>query len=203
MIVISFLVIYTMSYTAYSHDSLYRASVACGSATDISVVSFSLYDRRDNLLYSVHGLDVRAVYVSEHGSVFTVSDTCLYMYAVDGTLTNLGELDCPNMFGFSPGDFLFFSSDRDGITAYSNQGNVVYALRPGRLFASTERGELIAIVAVDTVFIYEHGIETLRKVLATPYARDIVFTDDRLSIIIEEPTGTETVRVPGTVREEQ
>jgi len=202
MIGIILFTIYITGHTVYSSDSLYRASIMFGSDTDVSVTSFSLYDHEDNLLYSTHGLDAKALYVSTRGSVFAVSDNYLYMYTIAGKELYLDELNCPNNFGFSPDDFLFFSSDKDGITAYSNQGTAVYSLRPGRLFASTERGELIAIVAVDTVFVYEHGVEKLKHVLATPYAQSIVFSDGNTSILVEEPTGAETIRVPGRILEE-
>lgn len=174
-----------------------------GSDTYLSATAFSLYDHEDNLLYTKSGLNANAFYISTKGSVFTVNEKYLYMYAIDGKEMCLEELNCPNNFGFSPDNFLFFSSDKDGITAYSNQGTVIYSLRPGRLFASTERGELIAIVAVDTVFIYEHGVEKLKNVLTTPYARGIVFSDNNTSIIVDEPTGTEIIPVPGRIREEQ
>lgn len=203
MIEISLLLIHMVSYTVYSSDSLYRASVMFGTDADISVVAFSLYDHDDNVLYNAHGLDAEALYVSRRGSVFVVGDTHLCMYTVDGKNMYLEKLNCPNKFGFSPDEFLFFSSDRDGITAYSNQGTIVYSLRPGRLFASTEQGELIAIVAVDTLFVYRHGVEKFRHVLAAPYARSIVFSDDNASIIVDEPTGSETIRVSSGVREEQ
>jgi len=203
MIIITFFVLHAISYTVYSSDSLYRASVVFGRDADVSVTSFGLYDHTGNLLYHAQGLDARTLYVSTTGSVFAVGDTHLCLYTAEGKEMYLEKLNCPNNFGFSPDDSLFFSSDRDGITAYSNQGTVVYALRPGRLFASTEQGELIAIVAVDTVFVYEYGIEKLSTVLATPYARSIVFTDDGMSIIIEEPTGTETIHVPGRIGDEQ
>ncbi len=203
MIEITLFILHIVSATLYSDDSLYRASITFGHDAQLSATSFCLYDHEDNLLYTKSGLNANAFYVSTKGSVFAVSDKYLYMYAVDGKEICLEELNCPNNFGFSPDGFLFFSSDKDGITAYSNQGTVIYALRPGRLFASTERGELIAIVAVDTVFIYEHGVEKLRTVLTTPYARDIVFSDDNMSIIIKEPTGTETIHVPSRKIEEQ
>ena len=150
-----------------------------------------------------HDLDAQAFYISNTGVVFAVGKHDLYLYRIDGEEALLKELNCPNRFGFSPDNFLFFVSDKDGIIAYSEQGHVIYSFRPGRLFASTEQGELVAIISVDTLSLHEHGVQKFEVVLTTPYARSLVFSDDNSTIVVEVPTDTHIFDVHTGTRQVQ
>lgn len=186
----TFLCISLFSCTLYSQDSLYQASIEFNGATELTAAMFTLYDREGTVIYTKHDLDAHAFYISNTGAVFAVGKHDLYLYRIDGEEALLKELNCPNRFGFSPDNFLFFASDKDGITAYSEQGYVIYSFKPGRLFASTELGELVAIISVDTLSLYEHGVQKFEAVLTTPYARSLVFSDNNSTIVVEAPTGT-------------
>ncbi len=187
MILVSF---YLFSYTFYSQDSLYQASVEFNGATELTAAVFTLFDNDGTVIYTKYDIDAHAFYISNTGAVFAVGRHNLYLYRIDGEEVLLKELDCPNRFGFSPDNFLFFVSDKDGIAAYSEQGDVVYAFRPGRLFASTELGELVAIISVDTLLLYEHGVQKFEVTLTTPYARSVAFSNENSTIVVEVPTDT-------------
>lgn len=190
MITMIFICTYLFSFALYSRDSLYQASVEFNGATELTAAMFTLSDREGTVLYTKYDLDAHAFYISSRGAVFAVGKHNLHLYRIDGEEVLLKELNCPNRFGFSPDDFLFFVSDRDGIVAYSAQGDIVYTFRPGRLFASTGQGELVAIVSVDTLSLYEHGVQKFEVVLATPYVRSLTFSDDNSTIVVEVPTDT-------------
>ncbi len=191
------------SLTISSDNGLYHASISFGRETQLSVASFTLYDHNSEILYTKQELDVNTFFISNIGTVFALNDKHLYFYGDSGEEELLKDIHYSNNFGFSPDHFLFFASDKDGVFAYTMQGELIYALRPGRLFASTEQGHLVAIIAVDTLFLYEHGVQRFIQSLATPYARSISFSDDGESIIVDEPSGSEIFDTRTGARQEQ
>lgn len=157
----------------------------------LSVESFTLYNQNGKLMYIEEKPNANTFFISDAGVVFALNEKHLYLYNQNGDEMLLKNLNYPNGFGFSPDDFLFFASDKDGIFAYSNEGSLIYELNPGRLFSSTVKSKMVAIISTDTLFVYENGVQKFMKKLSTPYARTLLFSEDEKSIIIEEPSGVE------------
>jgi hypothetical protein len=161
----------------------------------LSVESFTLYNQNDEVVYTKEKPRTHTFCISDAGTVFALNEKQLYLYNQNGLEIFLKNLNYPNGFKFSPDNVLFFASDKDGIFVYSNEGALVYALNPGRLFSSTVKGKTIAIISTDTIFVYEHGVQKFVKKLATPYVRTLSFSEDETSIIIKEPAGVEVIDV--------
>ncbi len=183
-------IILLVSSTIGFGNGIYRYTVVYARDTHLTVESFSLY-RTDDLLYTKEKPGVSSFFLSTAGTVFAVSEDRLYLYAQNGQETLLKYLNYPNGFGFSPDSVLFFCSDKDGICAYSDRGQLVHTFKPGRLFASTEYGEKVAVISRDSLFLYEEGIQKFQIQLQTPYARTVSFSQDRRTIIVEEPLENE------------
>jgi hypothetical protein len=49
----------------------------------------------------------------------------------------------------------------------------------------------VAVISTDTLFLYEDGVQKYVHLLSTPYARNIYFSDDEESLVIEVPKGKE------------
>jgi len=177
--------------TSSSDNGLYHASIAYGGGVDFLTESFALYNQDGEIMYTKENPDARTFYISDSGVVFALSDKHLYLYDQNGDEVTLKNLYYPNGFGFSPDNFLFFASDKDGIFAYSNDGELIYHFNPGRLFSSTVRGKMVAIISTDTLFVYENGIQKFTRKLSTPYTRRLLFSDNEKSIMVEIPSGIE------------
>ena len=168
----------------------YRCAVVHKGETHLAVESFTLY-RNDEVVYTKEKPGVSSFYLSNAGTVFAVSENRLRFYAQNGEEVLLKDLSYPNGFGFSPDSMLFFCSDKDGICAYSEHGQLVHMYKPGLLFASTEHGKEFAVVSCDSLFVYEGGVLKFCRQLRTPYARAVFFSQDGRSIIVEEPLENE------------
>lgn len=185
------LLLSTAHATISSESGLYHASVTYGGGVEFFVKSFALSNQNGEIMYIKENPDAHAFYISDSGVVFALSKNRLYLYGQYGDEILLKELNCPNGFGFSPDNFLFFASDKDGIFAYSNKGDPIYKFNQGRLFASTIEGKMVAIISTDTLFVYENGAQKFTRKLSTPYTRSLSLSDDKKSIIIEIPSGIE------------
>jgi hypothetical protein len=183
-------IILLVSTTVSFGHGEYRCAVVYKGETHLAVESFTLY-RNDEVVYTKEKPGVTSFYLSNAGTVFAVSENRLHFYAQNGEEVFLKDLNYPNGFGFSPDSMLFFCSDKDGICAYSEHGQLVRTYKPGRLFASTERGKEVAVVSCDSLFLYEDGVLKFCRQLRTPYARAVLFSRDGRSIIVEEPLGNE------------
>jgi hypothetical protein len=179
-----------LSYTIRSNNGVYRGTIVYGRDAHLAVESFTLY-QNDELVYTREKPDVSTFFLGNTGKVFALNDKCLYLYSQSGEALLLKELNYPNGFGFSPDNLLFFASDKDGVFAYSENGALVYTFKPGRLFASTEQGKMVAIISLDTLFLYEDGIQKFQWQLRTPYARTVFFSKDEGTIVVEEPSENE------------
>jgi hypothetical protein len=179
-------IILIVSTTFSFGHGIYRCAIVYTGKTHLDVESFTLY-RSDEVVYTKEKPGVSSFYLSTGGTVFAVSEKRLYFYAQNGEEVFLKDLNYPNGFGFSPDSMLFFCSDRDGICAYSDQGQLVHKYKPGRLFTSTEHGKKVAVVSCDSLFLYEDGVLKFSRQLRTPYARAVLFSQDGRSIIVEEP----------------
>lgn len=187
------LLLSTAHATISSENGLYHASITYGGGVEFYVESFALLNQDGEIMYTKENPDAHAFYISDSGVVFALSKNRLYLYSQYGDEILLKELNCPNGFGFSPDNFLFFASDKDGILAYSNKGDPIYKLNQGRLFASTIEGKMVAIISTDTLFVYENGVQKFKFIrkLSTPYTRSLSLSEDEKSIIIEIPSGIE------------
>jgi len=154
-------------------------------------------------MYTIERPKAHTFYIDNIGTVFALSDQHLYFYDQAGETSILQELTFPNGFGFSLDNYNFFASDRNALNVYSLSGELVYELKPCRLYLGFEHGRFIATVSNDTLFFYEEGIEVATRHLATPYIRTLQISEDKRSLIIEMPNSFETVELPfGTKKEE-
>ncbi len=190
LIVLLFLLVTAHAMMSSEHG-LYHASVTYGGGVEYFVETFTLYDQNGNIMYTKENPDAKSFYISDSGVVFALSEKCLYLYKHNGDEKLLKEFNYPNGFGFSPDNFLFFASDKDGIFAYSSAGELIYEFNRGRLFSSTLEGKMVAIVSTDTLFVYENGVQKYIRKLSTPYTRSLSFSDHEKSITIEIPSGIE------------
>jgi len=184
-------VILLFPHTISSDNELFHGVTIYGKGMELAAESFTLYNQNYEIVYTRENPDANTFFISNTGVVFALNEKRLYRYNQNGEELLLKNLNYPNGFGFSTDNFLFFASDKDGIFAYSNEGDLIYKLNPGRLFASTAKGRLVAIISTDTLFIYEDGIHKFMKRLSTPYARNVSFSNDEKSIIVKEPTKIE------------
>ena len=191
MIVALLFLMSTVRAASSSDNGLYRASITHGGGVEFFVESFALQNQNGKTMYTKENPDAHTFYISDSGAVFALDEKYLYLYDKNGGEVFLKNLNYPNGFGFSPDNYLFFASDKEGIFAYSNEGELIFHFNPGRLFSSTVRGTMVAIISTDTLFVYENGVQKSAKKLSTPYARSLSFSDDEQSIIIEIPLGIE------------
>jgi hypothetical protein len=178
------------SFNLRSDNGLFHAIIEYGRGVELSAETFTLYGENNVLLYIRNKPAAHTFYIGNTGVVYALNEKQLYFYNHGGEETLLKDLNYPNAFGFSPDNDLFFASDRDGLFAYSSDGKLIYKFTPGRLFASTDKGKMIAVISVDTLFVYEDGSQKFVKQLSTPYTRNISFSGDEKSIIVELPSGT-------------
>lgn len=191
MIAITAGIILLFSATMSSDNGLFHAIVEYGGGTELFVETFTLYGHTNELIYTKYKPVTHTFYIGNTGVVYALNEKQLYFYNHNGEETLLKDLNCANAFGFSPDHELFFASDRDGIFAYSSDGELMYTFTPGRLFTSTDKGKMVATISTDTLFMYEDGEQKFIKQLSTPYIRNLSFSDDEKSIIVELPSGTE------------
>ena len=191
MVAIILSVIVLFSQTISSDNGLFQASISYGGGMELSVETFVLYNQNSEIMYTKHKPTTNTYFISNTGVVFALNKKHLYFYNQKGEEVVLGNLHYPNGFGFSPSNEIFFASDKDGIFVYSDEGELMYTLKPGRLFSSTEKGSMVTTISTDTLFVYEDGIQKFMRRLSTPYARSLSFSDDEKSIIIEVPSGIE------------
>ncbi|UCD06120.1 MAG: hypothetical protein JSV98_02510 [candidate division WOR-3 bacterium] len=168
---------------------MFHGVVRYSGGADLFTETFVLYDQYGDIVYEKSDIPLQTFFISNTGSVFALNEYHLYLYQQDGSETMLRELVYPNGFGFSPDGALFFASDREGIFAYSHDGMLSSAYRPGRLFASTERGSWVAVISADTLFVYEYGSLGDTEFLPSPYARDVSFSTDGDNIQVRFPAG--------------
>jgi hypothetical protein len=192
MIVITASIIVLFTSTVSSDNGLFHAIIEYGGGAELSVESFTLYGDSNELLYTKSKPVTHTFYIGNTGVVYALNEKQLHFYNQNGEEILLKDLDCPNAFGFSPDNDLFFASDRNGLFVYSSDGELIYTFTPGRLFASTDKGKMIAVISTDTLFVYEDGKQKLIKQLSTPYIRNIFFSADGKSINVEMPSGIET-----------
>jgi hypothetical protein len=190
-----------LSWTFHSDNGQYTGEAIYTGGTELTTVSFTLCDRGVKL-YSLSKPDAITFFISNSGSVFAASEHELFCYDVTGKILFRKRLEYPNGFGFSPDNSVFFASDRDALTAYAANGNIVYSLAPCRLFASTEDASKIAALTNDTLLVYENGRLTSTRILETPYARSLYF-EDRGTIKVDHPGFTETITIKDDARLEE
>jgi hypothetical protein len=183
------------SMTITSSNGEFSAAVTYGGDAEPAVQSFILYNEASEIIYRKQMLRVHTFFINDLGCVFALNEKELYLYAQDGEEVFLQELIYPNGFKFSADNSLFFASDKQGIFAYSSTGQLIGKFRPGRLLADADGGKRVAIISTDTLFLYDNGKLKGTKILCTPYARKIGFSDDSRSIIIEVPGGVEVLDV--------
>ncbi len=183
-----------ISYAVSSDNGAYSASVTYTRSTTLTVESFTLYNRGE-ALYTKHGGALTTFFISNSGTVFAMNECELDFFDARGDVIMLKRLVFPNGFGFSPDNVLFFASDSKEVCAFAETGELVYTFSPGRLFSSTERGEIVAIVSTDSLFVYTHGELAFTQRLATAYVRRVSFSPDRKTIIVTEPTHNEVFDV--------
>ncbi len=174
-----------------SDNGLYHASITYGGGTEFFVETFALSNQNGEIMYTKENPDAHTFYISDSGVVFALNEKRLYLYDQNGDEVLLKNLNYPNGFGFSPDNFLFFVSDKDGVFAYTDDGELIYRFNPGRLFSSTIKGKMVAVISTDTLFVYENGVQKFTRKLSTPYTRSLSFSDDEKSIMVEIPSGIE------------
>ncbi len=181
------------SMTVTSSNNEFSAEVVYDGATELAVNSFTLYGRASEVVYHKEMLRVQTFFIHDSGVVFALNERELFFFREDGEEFFLQYLTHPNGSGFSEDGSIFFVSDRHGIFAYSNAGEPVHEFCPGRLFAGLDQGNKVAIISTDTLFLYVGGVLKGRKVLSTPYARRVRFSDDKRSLVIDMPGRTEAL----------
>ncbi|MDH4209867.1 MAG: hypothetical protein OEV79_00240 [candidate division WOR-3 bacterium] len=189
VLIITLLVFFSTSVE--SDNGLFRASVQYGGGAELITESFALYDRYGDVMYTKRDIPVNTFFINNTGSVFALNEHCLYLYQRDGSEIMLRELVYPNGFSFSPDNSLFFASDRDGLYAYSHDGDLVHVYHPGRLFASTGHGDCVAVISADTLFVYENGTLRDTEFLSSPYAHGMFFSADEKQIWVQYRNGNE------------
>ena len=174
-----------LSTSIHSANGSFHAAVRYSGGSELVTETFELYDHSGDIIYAKKDIPLSTFFISNAGSVFALNEHRLCFYRRDGSETMLRELVYPNGFGFSPDNSLFFASDRDGVFAYSPEGILIHAYRPGRLFASNGSGESVAIVSTDTLFVYHDGVLMDTEIVSSPYSREIYFSRDGDSIMVE------------------
>ncbi len=174
-----------VSLSIHSDNGSFCAVVQYSGGSELTTETFELYDRGGDIIYAKKDVPMNTFFISNTGSVFALNEHRLCFYRRDGSETILRELVYANGFGFSPDNSLFFASDREGVFAYSHEGILIHEYRPGRLFASGGKGESVAIVSTDTLLVYYEGVLVDTEIVSPPYARDIYFSRDGESIMVE------------------
>ncbi|MEO0123011.1 MAG: hypothetical protein ABIL69_03290 [candidate division WOR-3 bacterium] len=187
------LILFTL--TIKSSNGAYIGDVVYTGGTNLQTASFKLYDQDGNMLYQILNPEAISFFISNSGVVFATNEQNLYLYKTDGQILNLKKLNYPNGFGFSPDGTIFFASDRDGMYAYSLSGSLVYQFKPGRLFASTDIAQKVAVVSNDTIVYYENGELKFQKILESPFVRSLEFFDNDKIIKIELPDKVEKIKI--------
>jgi len=178
MIAIVVCLIFSPRTDVYSNNRMFHGAVRYSGGAELCTESFVLYDKYGDILYEKRDIPLHTFFINDTGSVFALNEHHLYLYQQDGSEMMLSELMYPNGFGFSPDGSLFFVSDRDGLYAYSHNGNLVNIYHRGRLFASTECGSRVAVISADTLFVYEYGTLRDTEFLPSPYVHDVSFSTD-------------------------
>lgn len=146
----------------------------------------------NSIQYHVYNPGVHTFFVSDHGTVFGVGDHHAMFYDRTGKCDTLMPVVYLNKCGFSERHDLFYLSVRDGIYVYTLDGALLHSLAPGRLLASTDGGEHIAVVSTDTLTLYAEGTSVHTIVLETAYVRSVSYTEDG-TVRIEERSGIEVL----------
>lgn len=180
-----------LSADVHSDNGFFRASVSYSGGAELITGSFTMYDQYGDIIYAKRDVPANTFFISNTGTVFALNEHRLYFYQRDGSEVMLRELLYPNGFGFSLDNSQFFASDREGVFAYSHEGVLVHTYHPGRLFASTGHGESVAVISADTLFIYEYGRLRDTEFISSPYARDVYFSVDAESIMVQVQDGIE------------
>lgn len=150
--------------------------------------AFSLRDR-EKVLYHVDDPGLQTFFVSNHGTVFALSERHAVFYSKAGECDTLTHISYLNNSGFSEQHDLFYLSLREGMYVYTLDGNLLFTLMPGRLLASTQHGEHVAVVSADTLMLYNEGVHVHTKILETAYVQHVSFTE--WSVCVEEHDGIE------------
>ncbi|MEO0095114.1 MAG: hypothetical protein ABIL46_03125 [candidate division WOR-3 bacterium] len=183
------------SLTISSSNGAFIGEVVYTGGNELSTVSFKLFNQKGVMLYHIIRPEAITFFISDSGVVFATNEQMLYLYELSGNIIPLKRLNYPNGFGFTPDNTLFLASDRDGIYAYSMSGSLIYQFYPGRLFASTDRAKIVAIVSSDTLFYYREGNLKFLKLLQTPFVRKIDLSEDGTIIHLELPDTTEKILI--------
>jgi hypothetical protein len=182
---------------------LYRAVLHNAGGSGAVVESFSFYNQYGEVLYTIREPRIHGLFLSDTGTVFAVTDNHLFFIETSGQLMPLKRLQCPNGFHFSQDHSAFFASDKDGVYAYSLDGELKHTFDPGRIVAGINQAQVAAIVSTDTLYTYIEGNLLHRVILSTHYTRAITITSD-LHVVIYTPAGIERYDVyTGTKVEEK
>lgn len=184
-------IIVSAPHSIFSPNHRFQAVVEYGQTIDLTVLSFTMLDEKGGTRYVKISPAAITFYVNDDGSVFATNETGLFYYDQAGRDTLLKRLEYPNGFGFSPDHALFFASDRQELAAYSPEGQLWQRFKPCRLFASADRGSVVATVTDDTLSIYHQGQNRYKIGLSTPYIHELHITPDGQRITLKEPDGTE------------
>lgn len=191
MVALLSVIIVSAPHSIFSPNHRFQAVVEYGKTIDLTVLSFTLLDENGGTLYVKTSPAAITFYVNDNGSVFATNETGLFHYDQAGRDTLLKRLEYPNGFGFSPDHVLFFASDRQELAAYSIDGQLWQKFKPCRLFASADRGSVVATVTDDTLLIYHKGEDRHKISLATPFIHELRISPDGLQVVLKEPDGTE------------
>lgn len=190
-----FWLIYLFSINISSENGVFNAEVDYTGGTQYYTENFVLY-KGETILYAKQGILAHTFYINNAGTVFAISDHYLYLYDLHGEVSILQNLVYPNGFGFTEDNSVFYASDKSALNIYSQAGELVYQLKPCRLFAGIEEGKFIVTVSNDTLFFFENGIEVATKLLSTPYVQNLEVLQDDKCIKLELPGSTELIEFP-------
>ncbi len=193
---------YLFSIDLSSENGVFSAQIDHSGNTNCFTRHFTMY-KHDLISYTKEELQAHTFYISDTGTVFALSDLQLYFYDQQGNVKTLKDLIYPNGFGFSTDKHHFFASDRNALNIYSRTGELVYELKPCRLFIGFEQCRFIATVSNDTLFFYEDGIEIAIRCLSTPYIRRLDISVDKRCVIVEMSNTFETIEFPTETGQEK
>ena len=162
-------------HTFTSDNGQYHLQAEFYGGTVFEVRTFTMR-RGDDLLYRIDDPGVQTFFVSDHGTVFGLSEHHAAYYDRSGRCDSLLVFARMNTCGFSEYHDLFYLSVQEGVFVYTLDGHLLYDLMPGRLFASTRHGENIAIVSDDTLRLYRDGVLVRTEILGTAYVHRVSFT---------------------------
>jgi hypothetical protein len=167
---IIFIVSITCSFVSPNNQYSLCAEMSGGTAFEAE--AFTAKDG-NMILYRVYGPGVHTFFVSDHGTVFALGERYAVFYDRTGMCDTLSEIVYLNNSGFTEHHDLFYLSMRDGMHVYTVDGALLYTLIPGRLLASSESGEHIAVVSADTLRLYTEGALIHTIFLETPYVHSV------------------------------